>query len=401
MGRAVFRSLLLIALIAIPAFVAVYFTMGLAPTRLTLKKTSFASIDGWDGAGHASAFQAFLRTCDKLTSRPGFLVPENFRNETYDRAFKTACATATEGADFYGASDAAAKGFFEESFTPHTMRAGWSRTGKITGYYEPLMLASLEPHPDYPWPLYAAPGDQITFDLSQFREGLSGTLTGRLEGNRLVPYYTRQDIDRGALQGKNLEILYAKDLVDVYFLQVQGSGRAQLPDGSIIGVGYAGKNGHANTLAGRTLVRDGYMEVEEVSMQSIRQWFEDNPDRIFEILHKDDSYVFFTLTGGDGPFGSPGAVLTPEHSIAVDPKFVPMGLPVFIDGEVPTINNAEETNPFTKILIAQDTGGAIKGELRADIFWGRGERAEFLAGHMNNEARFTLLLPKGALGDNE
>ena len=206
-------------------------------------------------------------------------------------------------------------------------------------------------------------------------------------------------IDGGALEGKGLEILYAKNLIDVYFLQVQGSGRAQLPDGTIIGVGYAGKNGHTNTLAGRTLVKTGEMEVEGVSMQSIRQWFEDNPDKIYDILHEDDSYVFFTITGEGGPFGSSAATLTPEHSLAVDPKFVPMGLPLYIDGDIPTLENTDQTEAFQNILIAQDTGGAIKGALRADIFWGRGKRAEFLAGHMNNEARFYLLVPKGVLGD--
>ncbi|HXV73728.1 MAG TPA: MltA domain-containing protein, partial [Sphingomonadales bacterium] len=204
-------------------------------------------------------------------------------------------------------------------------------------------------------------------------------------------------------KGKGLEILYARDPVDVYFLQVQGSGRAKLPDGTIIGVGYAGKNGHPNTLAGRTLVELEEMALEEVSMQSIRQWFENHPDRIDEILHRDDSYVFFQITGGDGPFGSSGAVLTPEHSLAVDPDFIPMGIPVFAEGEVPIYGGPKqkEFEPFREILIAQDTGGVIRGAIRGDVFWGNGDKAEYMAGHMNNEARFTLLLPKGALGEGE
>lgn len=396
-GRLFFRLILVLALFVAPIILAVVFTYRAAPPKLTLKETTFSSLEGWQTAGHGQAFSAFLKSCEKLTPRPGFLVPEDFKTETYARAFKDACAKATEGQDFYGTGDAEARGFFEAAFTPYKMRQGWTKRGKITGYYEPLMEASFEPGPDYPYPLYAAPKDHIRVDLSKFREDLTGTIVGRIEGNSFLPTYTRRDINEGALEGKGLEILYARDPIDVYFLQVQGSGRAQLPDGQIIGVGYAGKNGHSNTLAGRTLVQTGEMEIEEVSMQSIRQWFEDHPDRIFEILHEDDSYVFFTITGSAGPFGSSGAELTPEHSLAVDPKFVPMGLPIFIDGEIPALENPDELQAFQQLLIAQDTGGAIKGTVRGDVFWGRGEKATYLAGHMNNKATFTLLLPIGAL----
>lgn len=397
MPRLFFRISLFLALFVAPVILAVVFTYRAAPPKLTLKQTDFSSLEGWQAAGHGQAFRAFIKSCNTLVSRPGFLVPEDFRTETYDRAFKDACAKAIEGEDFYGTGDAEARGFFEAAFVPYKMRQGWTKKGKITGYYEPLMEASLEPGPDYPYPLYAAPKNHIQVDLSKFRENLTGTIVGRIEGNSFLPTYTRQDINEGALNGSGLEILYAKDPIDVYFLQVQGSGRAQLPDGQIIGVGYAGKNGHTNTLAGRTLVQTGEMEIEEVSMQSIRQWFEDHPERIFEILHQDRSYVFFTLTGGDGPFGSSGAELTAEHSLAIDPNFVPMGLPVFIDGEIPALDNAEDLRVLQQLLIAQDTGGAIKGTIRGDVFWGRGEKATFLAGHMNNQATFTLLLPIGAL----
>lgn len=396
-GRLFFRIFLFLALFVAPIFLAVFFTYKAAPPKLTLKETEFSSLEGWQNAGHGQAFSAFLKSCDTLVPRPGYLIPDDFKTENFTRSFKDACAKALEGQDFYGGDDTKARQFFEEAFVPYKMRQGWTKKGKITGYYEPLMQASLEPGPDYPYPLYASPNDQIRVDLSKFREGLTGTIVGRIEGNQFLPYYTRRDINEGALSGKGLEILYARDPIDVYFLQVQGSGRAQLPDGSIIGVGYAGKNGHANTLAGGTLIRAGELTREEVSMQSIRQWFDDNPERIFEILHEDDSYVFFTITGSAGPFGSSGAELTPEHSLAIDPAFAPMGLPVFIDGESPALDNSDDAQPLRQLLIAQDTGGAIKGVIRGDIFWGRGEKATYLAGHMNNEATFTLLLPKGAL----
>lgn len=402
MARLLLRILLFSLFILAPIGLAVVFTYKASPPELSFHETSFDALPGWDEAGHAGAFSAFLKSCDKLTPRPGFLIPDRFKTEAYDRAFKDACAKAKEGADFFGANDQNAKGFFESAFQPHAMKVGWERTGKITGYFEPLLEASFEQSDDYPWPLYAAPNDQIRVNLAEFRSDLTGTIVGRIEGRRFLPYFTRQDIDEGAFDGRGMEILYAKDIVDVYFLQVQGSGRAQLPDGSIIGVGYAGKNGHANTLAGRTLVQAGHMEVAEVSMQSIRQWFVDNPDRVFEILHEDESYVFFHITGGDGPFGSSTAVLTPEHSLAVDPKFIPMGLPVFIDGDIPLLSDPENaTEPLNQILIAQDTGGAIKGAIRGDVFWGQGEKALVMAGYMNNEAEFTLLLPVGALGDDQ
>ena len=369
MRRLLFPIALLLLFVALPVIGALWLASGEA--RLSFREIRFSDLEGWAEDGPGRAFEAFLKSCATLSGKSSPPVPEYFEASEYHDAFTGVCVLAEAGKDQFSENGEAARTFFENNFTPYRLRVGWKSKGRLTGYYEPLLEASLTPHPDYPVPLHGNPGDQITIDLGKFRENLKGTtFVGRLEGRKVIPYYTREEILDGALEGRDLEILWVKDPFSAYNIQIQGSGRARLPDGTFIGIGYAGKNGHANTLAGRVLVAEGYMEKDQVSLQSIKKWLEQNPGKLEYVLNKNASYVFFRLLEeGDGPFGSAGAVLTAERSIAVDPAYIPLGLPVWISGSAPDPGNPTgDSIRFRHLFIAQDTGGVIKGELRADIF---------------------------------
>ena len=260
--------------------------------------------------------------------------------------------------------------------------------GLFTGYYEPVVRGNLLKTPKFQTPLYNIPEDVIVADLGDFNPELSGKrLVGRLQGNRLVPYYERAEIENGALK-THMPFLWLENPIDKFFLQIQGSGRVVLPDGQFIFVGYGGANGHAYTAIGRYMAEQGYLPLEDVTMQSIRTWLEQNPDKLTEVLHKNKSYVFFKEYQ-DGPYGTQGVLLTPEHSLAVDARVVPLGTPVFLQSKI----TATGEN-FEKLMVAQDTGGAIKGAIRGDIYFGYGKQAAELAGQQKSQGKLFILMPK-------
>lgn len=266
-------------------------------------------------------------------------------------------------------------------------------TGLFTGYYEPVVPGSAFQTEVYNVPLYGLPEDVLVADLSLFDfeqtgEFVGKRLIGRAENGRFVPYHTHEHIFNGALAHQE-PILWLKNPVDKFFLQIQGSGRVRLPDGSYVFVGYAGKNGHPYTAIGRYMAEQGYLNLEDVSMQSIREWLEENPEKITEVLHQNESYVFFQKRD-DGPYGSQNVLLTPERSLAVDRRVVPLGTPVFLDSSVTLTGE-----PFRRLMVAQDTGGAIRGAVRGDIYFGFGEQPAELAGHQKDSGRLFVLLPKG------
>lgn len=221
-------------------------------------------------------------------------------------------------------------------------------------------------------------------------------VAGRVVGGRLRPYHTREEIMEGALRGRGLEIYWVTDPVDAFFAQVQGSGIVELPGGERVRVGYAGKNGHRYTAIGRVLIEEGEVSREEMSMQAIRRWLDDHPDRAQELMNQNEAFVFFEKEKRPGAIGAQGVVLTPERSMAVDPKYMPLSAPVYVVTDVPDPEASEETMPWRQLVIAQDTGGAIRGPTRGDIFWGAGERALSIAGRLKSEGRYYLLLPRAA-----
>jgi len=273
----------------------------------------------------------------------------------------------------------------------------------FTGYFEPVYEAAFSPDDSFKYPVYGRPDDLITADLSLFKSELKGErIIGRIRGRQLIPYYSRYHIDEeNALKGRNLEIAWLKDPVDVAFLQIQGSGRLRLRDGTTIHVGYSTSNGLAYRSIGKRLVDKGLMRIEDVSMQAIRKHLSENPNIVKDVLYYNPSYVFFQRLP-TGPLGNIQVPLTPGRSLALDSKLFPKGALAFISCKKPSINDRGEITgwqDFSRFVVNQDTGGAIKGAGRADIFWGSGPYAETVAGHLKHEGELYLLIKKPSVSD--
>lgn len=268
--------------------------------------------------------------------------------------------------------------------------------GKVlfTGYYEPMLSCRTAADDVYRHPLYRRPGDIIEVDLSQFGIFSRSRIFGRLEGNRVIPYFSRKEIDQeNVLAERDLEILWCSDMVDIFFLQVQGSGKVDLGDGTIVSVLYDGQNGRKYRSIGKYLIDTGAVPGEEMSMQVIRDYLRSNPEKIPFILNQNPSYVFFRTDTGPS-VGSIGVALTPGRSVATDSRLFPRGALALMAAEKPVIgdNAIEEWVPFTRFVLNQDTGGAIRGPGRADLFWGQGEEAEIGAGYMQQEGELYFLM---------
>lgn len=335
---------------------------------------SWSDLPGWPEASLASAWPALLNSCSKLAAT--------------DAAWQRLCAEASGRP---APDEAAARAFFERHFEPRIQRAGGFRSeGLITGYYEPLLYGSWTRSERYRYPLYRAPDDLLTIDLGALYPELRGRrLRGRLHGRRVVPYFSRAEIESARAPLAGNELLWVDDPVALFVLQIQGSGRVQLPDGETVAVGYADQNGHPYTAIGRTLVQLTGLKLEEVDLPTIRAWLAQNPQQAQAVMNTNASYVFFTLReAGIGPIGSLGVPLLPERAIAVDPAFIPLGLPVWLDTRLPG-----SEAPYRRLVFAQDTGGAIKGAVRADLFFGNGPLAEWYAGRMKEPGRLYVLWP--------
>ncbi len=268
----------------------------------------------------------------------------------------------------------------------------------FTGYFEPVYEGSLIPDETFRYPLYRAPDELIRIDLSPFGERFKGeSIVGRIEGKKVLPYYSRQQIEaEKALEGRGLEIAWLKDPLDVAFLHIQGSGRLRLPDGNQLLVHYQASNGHPYRSIGRYLIDKALLARQEISMQAIRRHLTENPQVLDEVLNYNPSYVFFQQEE-KGPLGSIGVPLTPGRSLALDPKVFPRGALGFITTQKPVVNDHGEITgwtEFSRFVINQDSGGAIKGVARADLFWGSGPYAELAAGHMQHEGDLYILIKK-------
>lgn len=336
----------------------------------------WSSLQNWTSDNQSDMWEGFLKSCQKLSHEQ----------------WQEVCHLARNSGDL---SDSEVREFFESNFEVRPVYAeGGVTEGLITGYYEPLLEGSWERSEEFRYPLYGVPKDLLIVDLGGIYPELKNMrLRGKLDGNRVVPYYDRAqlDYDQELLQGT--EILWVNSIVDAFFLHIQGSGRVQLTDGSTTAVGYAEQNGHPYQSIGKVLTEMGELEKEEVTLFTIKDWLKLNPTRLNEILSKNPSYIFFELRDAqaDGPFGSLNVALTPQRSIAVDRNVIPLGAPVWLQTTLPD----EKQSPLNKLMLAQDTGGAIKGHVRADIFWGRGAEAEKMAGLMKQQGKLFVLLPKG------
>lgn len=357
-----------------------------APPVLLLEPVAFTDLPGWADDEVAAALPALRRSCGRLAGQPDDrpLGPDALAGTVAD--WRAPCAALEQVPP---GDDAALRSLLEQSFRPFAVSNAGQREGLFTGYYEAELKAAAAPDAPGATPLYRVPDDLVTVDLALFRADLKGErLVGRVEGGRLVPYPTRKDIDAGALAGRGLELLWAADPVDVFFLHVQGSGRVVLPDGSVRRVGFAGSNGHPFYAIGRALIEEGIVSREESSMQKIRDWLRANPEKAQEIMQRNARYIFFRPIDGEGPIGAQGVALTPGRSLAVDSSLLPLGVPLWLDTTWPATDR-----PLRRLMVAQDVGSAIKGAVRGDFFWGSGEPALEQAGRMKQTGRYYLLLP--------
>jgi membrane-bound lytic murein transglycosylase A len=270
----------------------------------------------------------------------------------------------------------------------------------FTGYYEPLLEGSLERTGPYQYPIYGRPPDLLEIDLGAFKESLRGKrIIGRLVGHRVVPYFSRAQIDgQGALNGRGLELLWLRDPVDLFFLHIQGSGQILLPNGRRIHVNYAGTNGRPYRSIGRILIDQGAIPREQMSMQAIKAYLKAHPEEMEEILFANPSYVFFRIVK-EGPLGSLGVPVTPGRTIATDPRLFPRGGLAFIRARKPVTDGEGRIlrwDRFSRFVLNQDSGGAIRGAGRVDLFCGSGPEAELTAGHLQHQGRLYFLLWKGS-----
>ncbi len=325
--------------------------------------SDYESLAGWNEEDFDVILQLFQQSC---TTQPA------------QQLYGKLCDEAGQTGD--------AKVFFESSLHPYKIiAADGSDTGLMTGYYEPLLYGSLKKNERFRYPLFAVPDDLITVKLDTIYPELKGLrLRGRLEGNTLVPYSSREAM----IDSNTSVICWVDDKVSLFFLEVQGSGRIELDNGEMIFIGFANQNGHPYRSIGKYLVEKEEISADKISLQSIRKWLDDHPDRVDELLNINPSYVFFQERSQSAT-GSLGLVLTAERSIAVDRHYIPLGSMLFMQSRDPFTQK-----PIQKTVFAQDTGGAIKGELRADMFWGYGEEAEHKAGKMQEPLELWILMPK-------
>lgn len=338
--------------------------------NMVLQRVNFASIPGWDQDHLHEAVPVFIKSCDQwMMSASDKSIGKTPRMGKVND-WRPAC-TAAKSVPLNDAS--AAKSFFEFYFTPFRVSNDANDQGLFTGYYEIDLRGSLKKDARYPQPLYKMPPDKV-----------NGT-----------PYYTRKEINEGALYGKDLELLYVNDPVQAFFLHIQGSGRVLLEDGNVVRIGYAGQNGHPYLAIGRYMLDNNIIPKTNMSANTIKDWLYAHPEQAKFIMERNPSYVFFkdNSTVLDGPIGAQGVTLTKERSVAIDRRYIPLGVPLWIDTEYPPIAQAPGKY-LRKLFIAQDTGGAIKGVVRGDIFYGYGKIAEDMAGNMKHKGCYTMLLPK-------
>ncbi|WP_334107946.1 murein transglycosylase A [Methylobacillus sp.] len=342
-----------------------------------LKQARWQDLAGFDQAQLSAAWPAWLLGCNTLKNR---------------QPWQAACDAASRLPQI--PTEAQVLAYYQQHFNVYqASNQNGGDTGLVTGYYEPRLKGSRVKTAQYRYPLYSRPDDLITVELaSLFPELANKRVRGRVVGTKLVPYYTRAEIENGQAVMAGRELFWVNDPVELFFLQVQGSGLIQLDNGEAVHVGYADQNGMSYQSIGRTLVERGELTLDKASMQGIKQWGRQNPGKLQELLNTNPSYVFFRELPPNlpGPLGALGVPILAERVVAVDPKFIPLGAPVFLATTYPN-----SSTPLNRLVMAQDTGGAIKGGVRADFFWGAGDAAGQQAGAMKQEGRMWVLLPKG------
>jgi len=364
-------------------------TISAPPKSLNIKQASFSDLPNWNADNFKDFAVAYNKSCApilKRGSQDSFGKKEIFGK---NQSWQIMCRKF-EKIDSNNALEIRA--FFEQNFIPYVALGGSDPKGLFTGYYESALKGSMKRGGKYQYPLRARPDDLVMVQLGDFREELKGQrIAGRVQNGNLKPYETHAEITAGKLPKSQEKVLVWVDSpVDAFFIQIQGSGMVTMDDGSIMRVGYAGQNGHPYYAIGKELVKRGHLTQRDVSMQSIQAWLEANPEQAQEVMETNKSYVFFRKLDGDGPVGGQGVSLTAQRSLAIDQSLIPYGMPVWVDLENP---KPDEPN-LQRLMVTQDTGGAIRGPVRGDFFWGYGAEAEYMAGKMKSQGRYWFLIPR-------
>ncbi|MEM6903803.1 MAG: MltA domain-containing protein, partial [Pseudomonadota bacterium] len=339
---------------------------------VVLSPAAWADLPGWQADRLIDIRPALARSCERIAK-----LPAN-RSIGPDDIGGTAGEWQIICAQLLSAADGSFRDVVQQALMPVKVSGTQGGpTGLFTGYFEPSLAGSLTRGGIYQTPIYGRPDDLVMVQLGSFRDDMRGRrIAGRVIDGRLQPFEARAEIVDGALPMDTPIIAWAADPIDVFFLEIQGSGRINLPNGDQLRIGYAGQNGHPYVAIGRTLIAEGALTRDTVSLQSIRQWLTDHPGDAQRVMNTNPSYVFFRIIEGDGPIGAEGVALTPGRSLAVDRSLLPMGVPVFLDAADPLDPNQR----LQRLMMAQDTGGAIRGAVRGDVFWGSGAEAERRAG---------------------
>jgi membrane-bound lytic murein transglycosylase A len=342
-------------------------------SKANLQEVSWDEMDGFEKDNLELSFEVFKKACTK-----------SIRYEN----LKDICEKANQP-DVKNSKE-----FFTQYFTPYKLLDdNNAQEGLITGYYEPILNGSLTKTDVYKYPIYKTPKDILVVDFGNLYPELKEyRLRGKIVGNKVIPYDSREEIE---VQNNLEAICYVDDKIDLFFLHIQGSGKVKLQDGNIINVGYAQQNGRGYYPIGRKLIEEGFVAKEDMSLQAIKKWLKENPTQIDTILNLNESYIFFHKSEKTAT-GSLGVPLVANRNLAVDRSYIPLGFPVFID----TTNPLTQT-PIQQLMVAADTGGAIKGEIRADFFFGNGKKAEKLAGIMKQKGSLYILIPNEIKKQND
>jgi peptidoglycan lytic transglycosylase A len=373
------------AIILITAFLSGCVAPPPPKPKLTLEPVPFSHLPGWRRDQVANAIPALLRSCARRLAQPANAAvgPRGLAGMVKDWQAPCAAAARVPAND-----NAAARQFLQRWFVPYLAGNNGNPSGLFTGYYEPLLDGAPYRGGPFETPILRRPPDLVMVQLGLFRPEWRGDrIAGRVVHGRLVPYPTRAQIERGAIDAGKLALFWVRDPVGAFFLQIQGSGKIRLPDGRLVSVGYDGQNGRPYVAIGRLLVERGAMARREVSLAAIAGWIKTHPARGRALMDENPSYVFFRVVKGKTPIGAEGVVLTPRRSLAVDRRFLPLGIPVWLD-----LANGDKM--IQRLVVAQDTGGAIRGPVRGDLYWGAGPAAARSAGGMIARGRYFLLLPK-------
>ena len=361
------------------------------PVETTFKQVAFDQLPGWKSAQLQKSLTTFQTSCRAFIKQDPERIVGTDQIALQVKDWQPACQAAL---NINPVDEQSARAFFEQWFVPIEFKNKKPVKGLFTGYYLPLLKGSYTQSAQYNIPIYEVPNDLVTVDLSLFNTRFKNTkISGRLEGNKLVPYYTREQISKGKIKDHVRVLLWVSDPIDRLFMEIQGSGIVQLEDGKLVYVGFDGQNGRPYTSVASVLINKGVMTKENASMQGVKKYLNEHPEERDQIIYQNQSFVFFRKLNTDAAFGSQGVALTPGYSLAIDKEWIPMGVPLWLSTTVPNSKNPQINRPLNRLMIAQDTGGAIRGKVRGDVYWGGGPKASIIAGHMKNEGHYWLLIP--------